>query len=140
MVVSPPPMFDILGIRLSGGDILLDAGSGGQARWCARFKRSGSSPPGVTVVSHTEDSHFWEACQWNLCFDGQKPEAFGISLEMPPDVPRARGLSPRVSLALPIAMSAVVLQAVMLQVPLSGEISRSTNSVSFVLEPVYQSR
>jgi hypothetical protein len=96
MVSNPPPMFDILEIRLSGGDIVLDV-KGGQVRWCARFSRGGPGPGlrGVTVISHTEDPHFWEGSQWNFCFDSEEPETFDVALEMPPDVPRAKGLAPQ---------------------------------------------
>jgi hypothetical protein len=92
------------------------------------------------VISHTEDPHFWEGCQWNFCFDSTKPEAFDVSLEMPPDVPRAKGLSPQVSVTLPWAMGPIMLQAVTLQIPLSCEIFRSTSAISFFLEPIPQQR
>ena len=134
MEPSPPPMFDILELRLSGGDISLDAGRGGEVRWCARFARgSPGEPPGVLVISHTENPHFWEGCQWNLCFDSTEPEAFDVTLQMPPDVPRAKGLSPQVSVALPWAMAPVIMQAVTLRLPLACEISRSTSSATFII-------
>jgi hypothetical protein len=131
---SPPPMFDILALRLSGGDISLDAGWEREVRWCARFTRGGvGEPQGVMVISHTENPQFWEGCQWNLCFNNTDPGAFDVTLEMPPDVPRAKGLSPQVSVSLPWEMSPVILQAVTLRLPLACEISRATRSATFTI-------